>query len=303
MGIPIRVLDESSDPHYRQEGPVEYIVASNGAFISLKNDWHESIVPVFEKVTENSEIAGLREQKSQARWKLPPIPANLMYQIIKFFKEVADKHDTEVAVLLHYGDGGWGVSVPKQEVTGGHVDYKVGPEDRLPGKRMIGTMHSHVDMGAWHSGVDDEDEAQFDGLHVTLGKMSHVPQMVDIDASLVIRGTKFTISHEKWTMGLNKAPEGTTPRKNKWGFTSWSSNPSHSLTSRQLYRETRVPASWHKQVTAKKWHSVFDYSSSYGGSEHGLSRYYGGNDDKDKDEKGDVVPFHRRRDSDIDPLY
>jgi PRTRC genetic system protein A len=291
--VPIRMLTEDSDDsQYVQAGPIEYVVASNGAFLSIKNDFVDAIVP-------SKELAGLREQKNYCKWKLPPIPAALMYQVVKFFKEVADKHDTEVAVLLHFGEGEWGVSVPKQQVSAGHVDYKVGVADRMPGKRMIGTMHSHVDMSAWHSSTDDDDEAQFDGLHVTLGKMDRVPQFVDVDATVVVRGAKFTIAHNRFTEGLAKSPEGGSERKSKWGFTTYSVNPTHSLVDRAAFNRVKVPHGWHSQVTKKKW-----TYGNFSGTDYGYGyNEFSGDVEEDKESggkgKGIVRNVTRCRDEDF----
>lgn len=279
--IPIRVLVTEADTQKPQEGPVEYIIASNGAFLSIKNDNWDAIVPT-------KEISSLLEQKKKCKWKLPAIPQALMYQIIKFFKEVRDKHDTEVAVLLHFGEGGWAVTVPDQEVTGAHVDYKPGLEDRVPGKRMVGTMHSHVDMSAWHSSTDDDDEAQFDGLHVTLGKMQRVGHgYVDVDASAVIRGETFPIEFE-FAKGLKPSGGGMSKTTSKWGFTYSETNPSHAITDKPAYRETKVPLEWHAKVKKKKWSYTSPYS---GGSYHSeySGNYYGGYGGE-----GGVLPFDRK---------
>jgi hypothetical protein len=39
------------------------------------------------------------------------------------------------------------------------------------GFRIFGTIHSHCDFGAFHSGTDDADELHFDGLHITIGNV------------------------------------------------------------------------------------------------------------------------------------
>jgi hypothetical protein len=37
---------------------------------------------------------------------------------------------------------------------------------------MVGTIHSHCDFSAFHSGTDERDEATFDGLHLTFGNVN-----------------------------------------------------------------------------------------------------------------------------------
>lgn len=40
---------------------------------------------------------------------------------------------------------------------------------------LFGTIHSHCDFGAFHSGVDDADEYGFDGVHITIGNVNSEP--------------------------------------------------------------------------------------------------------------------------------
>lgn len=290
MAIPIR-LKTIANPAPAPEGNIHYIIANNGTFLSINNNWIEAIVPAkdapaavemlrlasdpavpaemsrgvldYFKV-EGNQPPELDRQELKAKWKLPPMPKALMYQIAKFFREVRDAHSAEVAVILHYGEqAGWGVTVPQQEVTGGHVSYEMTAADRLPGMRMVGTMHSHVDMGAWHSGVDEGDEAQFDGLHVTLGKMKALPEMIDVDGEIVIRGERFKLKD----IGL--VAEGLTGADDKkvspddddegyfggysGGWSRWSNSASHALVDQDLWEATQVPPEWHDPVQPMKW--------------------------------------------------
>ena len=40
------------------------------------------------------------------------------------------------------------------------------------GYTIFGTIHSHCDFSAFHSGIDDADEHGFDGVHVTIGNVN-----------------------------------------------------------------------------------------------------------------------------------
>jgi proteasome lid subunit RPN8/RPN11 len=66
---------------------------------------------------------------------------------------------------------------PAQTVTGGSVKYNRADQPTLKervqyGWKVVGTIHSHCDFSAFHSGVDTDDEADFDGLHITLGHVN-----------------------------------------------------------------------------------------------------------------------------------
>lgn len=129
--------------------------------------------------------------------------------IMKYFQMIYDEHKTEAGVLLmvHPETKQWRVFIPIQvDCSGGGVNYlpPKSSSDGLTGRtkelydavfehktlgpRMLelyeeysklqedgwclfGTIHSHCNFGAFHSGVDDNDEINFEGLHITIGNV------------------------------------------------------------------------------------------------------------------------------------
>jgi hypothetical protein len=165
-----------------------YIVAREGLFMHVRNDWVDAVIPMKEFQALESVAAG-------AELKLPPINALVFAKAIAFFRKVFEVQQTEAAVLLHYStEHGWELSVPKQSATYEHVNYDM--TERLEGYRCFGTMHSHGDMGADHSFVDVEDEASFDGIHITLGTLQKYPTF-SMSAEIVFRGARFMLLEEK----------------------------------------------------------------------------------------------------------
>ena len=65
---------------------------------------------------------------------------------------------------------------------------------------MIGTVHSHAGMSAFHSGVDDADEKTFDGLHITLGNMND--DDISISASIVANGYRVIVDPTEYVNNL-----------------------------------------------------------------------------------------------------
>ena len=55
----------------------------------------------------------------------------------------------------------------------------------------VGTIHSHCDFGAFHSGTDIGDEEDFDGLHVTFGHNNLVE--FSISATIVVNGNRLQV--------------------------------------------------------------------------------------------------------------
>jgi len=123
---------------------------------------------------------------------IPQVPFRLINTVHSFFREIYILHQTEVGIILWYNDKNneWSIEVPEQEVTGAHVDYKRNFEyaqDMMKkGYFEVGTIHSHAGMGAFHSGVDDNDEMTFDGLHMTMGNFN-LPQQT-FEQRLIVSG-------------------------------------------------------------------------------------------------------------------
>lgn len=114
--------------------------------------------------------------QQEALYHLPPIPKTLVKKLDEFFRLVHAQHGTESIVLLTFDESNWssdswGVLVPKQENTSVHCKYD--PDSVVELKpyhlSIVGSVHSHPEMSAYASGTDHEDQADFDGLHITYG--------------------------------------------------------------------------------------------------------------------------------------
>ncbi len=162
-----------------------YIVGRNGMYLALSNTWVDAVVPVKELKVLDSVIPSIN-------LKLPPLPKKMVSDILSFFRIVNERYSTEAAVLLHYSaKDGWLFTVPKQQVTPNKVSYAM--EERLEGYQCFGTMHSHGEMGAWHSMTDVMDEADFDGIHVTVGRIHKLPKFFSLAGEIVVRGSRFPL--------------------------------------------------------------------------------------------------------------
>ena len=150
----------------------ELYSGNDGIYRYINNNLYEAVSKV-EQVFEGDKL-----EEELINFKLPKIPQELFLKIRSFFKNIYDKYSSEVAILLWYNfdTSKWEVEVPKQEVTTASVKYH--RDENLyndltnKGYLCVGTIHSHGSMSAFHSGVDDDDEYQFDGLHITIGKVT-----------------------------------------------------------------------------------------------------------------------------------
>ncbi len=165
---------------------LHYIVGANGIHLHLDQWWVSATVPV-------QECTALESVETQISLRIPPIDATVFAMAVRFFAKVYKKHKTEAYVALHFStEKGWAITIPRQEVSGAHV--RAYPTERIEGFRLIGTMHSHGDMPAFHSGTDVRSEAEFDGVHITVGRIPSLPYL-SVDAEVVVRGARRKLDH------------------------------------------------------------------------------------------------------------
>jgi len=174
---------------------IYYIVAKEGVFLKKKLGVMESIAPV-------KNISILNSVNTMARMYINPIPAQWGAKIADFFKAVCQEYHGEAIVLLFYNEstGKYKIVPPTQKVTAGACDYNRGIT--MDGYTMIGDIHSHARMSAFHSGTDDNDEKTFDGLHITFGHV--LDDEISISASIVANGHRFIVTPEDYMLGLDK---------------------------------------------------------------------------------------------------
>ena len=133
--------------------------------------------------------------------------------------------------------------MPKQFVSYSSVFYNreafthiEGFEDFL----CVGTIHSHCDFDAFHSGTDIKDEEDVDGLHCTFGH-NNLDEF-SISATIAINGHRFQIDPLKVLEGINHVSD------NKFSLTK--------ITSEiQLDQEIQ---DWVNQVSSENSQDVFE---------------------------------------------
>jgi proteasome lid subunit RPN8/RPN11 len=146
----------------------------------------------------------LAEIPHTAEYSLPPLPMTLVRKVEKFLRMIGKEHGTEAVVLLTYDvnsddSSGWGVAVPEQENTAIACDYT--PESvatELDDDLVIaGSIHSHPGMSAYASGTDHKDQANFDGLHVTIGWKGDNPAATEYYIEYQIDGQRFVFTPDE----------------------------------------------------------------------------------------------------------
>jgi len=136
---------------------------------------------------------------------VPKIPSDLLFQTMAFFRAVAEKEKSEAFVSIWLEDSQYRIEVPEQEVSGAKVDHLLDPT-AISGQQIM-QIHSHVNMEAFWSGVDDADELQQGNLlYGVVGKINwDIPrskwrtkagkEFVDLDMSGLFQFGSYTVNH------------------------------------------------------------------------------------------------------------
>ncbi len=125
------------------------------------------------------------------------VPPEICSQVVDFFRRIWDKHKAEAEVILTARievEKGlpvikeWRVFVPTQKVSGGGVESVYDPTHIAKGHQVVGTIHSHCNFSAYHSGTDTNDARGMDGLHMTIGYVDS--KNPEVAAMIVVNGMR-----------------------------------------------------------------------------------------------------------------
>jgi hypothetical protein len=157
-----------------------YVIDSKGWKLFKRNAVTEALVEV-------SVVDGIASHPGEVKFRGEKIDFETFEKVQNYFKAIFTKHGSEVNVLLYYSEenGDWQVRVPAQSVK--YLAVKYGEAPQIEGYVLAGTIHSHSDAPAFHSGTDDYDEEFFDGVHITIGCVHSVP---DYSCSIVVNGVR-----------------------------------------------------------------------------------------------------------------
>lgn len=159
--------------HFIEEIPENY--SKKIAYVWQGNGvWEARKLPLGTFLTHihKFEVPGLKRTYEEG-WTLnvPKIPATLLDITLSFFREIYDKHSSEVFLQYFYDveKEAYSLHCPQQTVGPGSVNYKR-DTDYERGKILVFEIHSHGSMGAFFSGTDDADEKD-DRFFGVIGKV------------------------------------------------------------------------------------------------------------------------------------
>jgi Zn finger protein HypA/HybF involved in hydrogenase expression len=216
-----------------------YIVAKEGIFLKKKLGIMESIAPV-------DKISILPSISSYAKMHITKIPSISFAKIVDFFRKVYKQYFGEAIVLLFYNEetGKYKIVPPYQKVSSAALKYNRGIS--FEGWTMIGTIHSHGSMSAFHSGTDHDDEETFDGLHITVGNVTR--EEFSLSASIIANGYRAMVTPEDYIDGIKKVSTVDT------------TEPSYS---RKVYKFINGEFKLDEEASKKSFTNITRYSNGY----------------------------------------
>jgi hypothetical protein len=184
---------------------------ANHSYTVAQEKYHSRILKVVKNIVGRA-VAVVHEDfgdqlvkfKEEAEYSMPPIPSAMVDKLDEFFRLVHAQHGTESIVMLTFdptraGSEGWGILVPEQTNTPSHCKYDPDSVAALKEDHVIivGSVHSHPEMSAYASGTDHEDQADFDGLHITFGWQKSVNNgMTQYHVELQMGGSNYILDVE-----------------------------------------------------------------------------------------------------------
>ncbi len=160
--------------------------------------------------TKVGRVAHLPEGREFVDYALPRVPSDLMARAVGFFRAVYRLHKTEAAILLLWRDTGFDLAVPVQKVSSVSVRFDLSDGDLPAGSRLVGSMHSHGGYSAFASSIDEDDEAELDGLHVVVGDFDR--RRLGYSAAIVVDGIRFHLK----TGSLIERPRRLAEPPDEW---------------------------------------------------------------------------------------
>jgi PRTRC genetic system protein A len=125
------------------------------------------------------------------------IPMHMLTQFHDLARKNFDRIKSECSAYLTYNPDtdDWKLFIPEQHVSHTSVNHRLEAGAIKHGYQAIGTIHSHCDFNAFHSGTDKHDMGKMPGLHITIGHVN--TDHPDFDFALSVHDSAFTIKYDQ----------------------------------------------------------------------------------------------------------
>jgi proteasome lid subunit RPN8/RPN11 len=172
-----------------------YLLSRDGLFLCRNHEFFSSCVAAD---SWPGELAG---QRPFLKLKYPRIPRKMIETIVGFFDLIAERDESEAAVLLGWNRETQAIELIVPDQIGTVVTSFYGNRFALdlqyeaptlpPHLALIGDVHSHVDGPAYASWTDEADEAYRPGLHLVVGRILEEPP--HFYGAVTVDGTRFRV--------------------------------------------------------------------------------------------------------------
>lgn len=190
-------------------------------------------------------------------YDFPLLPKELMSQALDFFKRIYERDHSEAEVILVHNPAATPpvkLFVPPQKCSGGSVNSAFNPEHIGKGWQIIGSIHSHCNFSAFHSGTDTGDAAEFDGLHITIGDiLKPTPSY-----AAMVMVNKQRVDYKIETVAdVSDMKADTAPAHwDRFVLTSTNTNPKIEATWEAFKAPPRHEIKYHRGDLSPKWHQA-----------------------------------------------
>jgi hypothetical protein len=184
--VPFNGKSVESLPEYKVP---YYLAAQDGFFLRKNTALGLAIVPIEEMPAHLGKLNEKGDFNGQFDFTAPKLPATIISRAFNFFRNVHTLDKTEAEVFILYKDKEYDLFIPYQVNTAASVNSIYDPADIPVGWQLVGSMHSHPNMGAFHSGTDENDAATFGGLHITMGHVE--ADNIQFAAMISVNQSKF----------------------------------------------------------------------------------------------------------------
>lgn len=241
-----------------------YIVTANGIWFRKETKVGSGLVKV-------QGIPWLEKVDATLALQLPKIPGIIVAQAKAFFERVFQVHKAEAYVTLMYSSklNQYRLWCPKQTVTSASVNYDRTDQPDFAERaqedwQMVGTIHSHCDFGAYHSGTDVGDEATFDGIHITIGHVNR--KQFSMAASIAFNNQREQMEPENCCLGVVRVGNKSVSSSKwmTWGDATYFEHELSESEAQQLVLD--------KEMIEKEWMPKVEHGWKGGSSSGGSFR-------------------------------
>jgi hypothetical protein len=183
------------DIHIPEEGEVPPF-EQMPYYFPTKKGWMLNMPTLFGigQTKMDDDIPGLPDIGGSFRLNDRRFPEHFILQAHGFFRAVWERQKTESSLYILYNRevDDFKLWAPLQYVTGTSVNHKL--ESIPAGWAPAGTIHSHCNFSAFHSGTDQHDMDGQSGLHITIGHVDK--EEAEFAVALSLNDTQFDVEYD-----------------------------------------------------------------------------------------------------------